>query len=186
MYLRRNLIAPASALLIFLVCFAAPSASQTASEPAGSPAPGQIDPEKKPPEVTKKEKADEQIKRQEHQRILGVLPEFNTTSIPDAVSLTAKQKFTLAFHTATDPVSFLIAALDGGYGQFTDNYHKYGQGVGGFAKYFGAAYLDSFDGTMLGNAAFPALLHEDPTLFSQRRGKFRQPFQLRHFEHRAR
>jgi hypothetical protein len=98
---------------------------------------------------------------------------FNTTSIPDAVSLTAGQKFALAFRTAVDPVTFLIAALDGGYGQFTDNYRSYGQGVEGFMKYWGASYADSFDGTMLGNAAFPALLHEDPRYFRKGVGSFR-------------
>jgi predicted Zn-dependent protease len=34
-----------------------------------------------------KEKAKEQLTKQEHQRILGVIPEFNTSNISDAVGL---------------------------------------------------------------------------------------------------
>ena len=124
--------------------------------------------------AARKAKAEQQLKKEEHQRILGVMPEFNTSNDVDAVPLTAKQKFSLAYKSAIDPASFLTSALVGGFGQLTASYHEYGQGVEGYAKYFGAAYADSFDGTMLGNAIFPALLHEDPRYFRKGSGGFRK------------
>jgi len=184
LFSRATLLTPRFALLPLALCLGLLGRSQTApqtdSPAAQSPAaPGQLDPAKtqKPdqesPEQAKREKAEEQIRRQEHQRVLGVVPMFNTTSIPDAVALTAKQKYALAFRSAIDPVTFLIAALDGGFGQLNNSFRSYGQGVEGFAKYWGASYTDSFDGTMLGNAFFPALLHEDPRYFRKGAGSFR-------------
>ena len=171
---RRTPTASCLALLVLFFITALLSRSQTTSAPEPPaqtpPAPGQLDPEKK---EARKEKADEQLKAQEHQRILGVLPSFNVSNVSDAVPLTRKQKFQLAFHSAVDPAAFLIAAIDGGYGQLTDGYHEYGQGVGGYFSYFGAAYADSFDGTILGNALFPSLLHEDPRYFRKGVGSFR-------------
>ena len=173
---RRTLTAPPLAFLVLFFTASVPSPSQTTSAPEPSsqtpPAPGQLDPDKKQLDEARKEKAKEQLKAQEHQRILGVLPSFNVSNASDAVALTRKQKFQLAFHTAVDPATFLIAALDGGYGQLTDGYHEYGQGVGGYFKYFGASYADSFDGTILGNALFPSLFHEDPRYFRKGTGTF--------------
>lgn len=42
----------------------------------------------------------------------------------------------------------------------------------GYAKRFGAAYVDSFDGNMLGNALFPVLLHQDPRYFRKGTSSF--------------
>jgi hypothetical protein len=117
-------------------------------------------------------RARQQLKREEHQRILGFLPEFNTSNIADAEALSAKQKFQLAFKTAVDPATFAIAAVAGGFSQASNEYPSYGQGTLGFAKYFGASYADTFDGTILGNALFPALLHEDPRYFRKGTGSF--------------
>lgn len=121
---------------------------------------------------TRKALAEKQLKAQEHQRILGIVPEFNTSNLTNAVPLTTKQKFKLAFRSAIDPATFGVSAFTAGLNQLTDSYREYGQGVGGFAKYWGASYADSFDGTMLGNAVFPALLHEDPRYFRKGTGSF--------------
>jgi hypothetical protein len=120
--------------------------------------------------ATRKALAEKQIKAQEHQRILGIVPEFNTSNVFNAVPLTRKQKFKLAFKSATDPATFLVSGLTAGIDQAEDSYREYGQGVGGFAKYWGASYADSFDGTLLGNALFPSLLHEDPRYFRKGTG----------------
>jgi hypothetical protein len=120
----------------------------------------------------RKELAEQQIRAQEHQRILGIVPEFNISNLSDAVPLTTKQKFKLAFKSATDPATFMVSAFTAGINQADDSYHEYRQGVEGFAKYWGASYADTFDGTMLGNAVFPALLHEDPRYFRKGTGSF--------------
>ena len=122
------------------------------------------------PTKTKEEIAEEQIRHQEHQRVLGIFPTFNVTSIPDAVSLTPKQKFQLALKSATDPVTFGVAAFDAGLAQWQNSYKGYGQGAQGYFKRWGASYADSFNGAILGNALFPTLLHQDPRYFRKGTG----------------
>ena len=117
---------------------------------------------------SQKEKADEQIKEQEQQRTLGVVPAFNVSYRGDAVSLTAMQKLKLAFHSSIDPVTFGGAFLIAGYHEVNDDYGGrggFGWGPEGYFKRAGAAYLDSFDGTMIGNGILPAVLHQDPRYF---------------------
>ena len=41
--------------------------------------------------------------------------------------MTPKQKFELAFKSATDPVTFIIAGVDAGISQFNNDYAGYGQ-----------------------------------------------------------
>lgn len=105
------------------------------------------------------------MKQEEKQRILGVVPNFNTTSDLHAAALSAGQKYSLALKGAIDPFEFVAAALDAGYSQATGQFAGYGEGMEGYSKRLGAAYADSFDGTMIGNGFFPAILHEDPRYF---------------------
>lgn len=121
---------------------------------------------------TQHEKAEEQIKEQEKQRILGVVPMFNTSYLNDAVSLTAGQKMRLAFRSAIDPVTFGVSAVVAGFGELGggNNNNGFGWGADGYAKRWGAAYLDSFSGTMIGNGILPSLLHQDPRYFRLGKG----------------
>ncbi len=140
---------------------AKPPAAQT---PASAPT--------APPALSAHDLAEQQLKQQEHQRILGIVPNFNTSYIANAVPLTPKQKLRLAFRGALDPFEFGAAGVVAGYGQATDNFDEYGQGTEGYAKRFGAAYADSFDGVILGNAVFPILLREDPRYYRKGTGGF--------------
>jgi hypothetical protein len=117
------------------------------------------------PAQTQHQIAAEQIKEQEQQRVAGVLPEFNITYHWDAASMTAGQKMGLAFHTATDPYQFAAAFLVGGLHEALDDDTGFGWGAEGYLKRSGAAYLDAFDGNMIGNGVLPALLHQDPRYF---------------------
>ena len=125
-----------------------------------------------PRPLSPQEKAAEELKRQEHQRIAGVVPNFNVSYNEDASPLSRKQKLHLAFHTAVDPVSFGVAAFDAGLSQAENDFPGYRQGAEGYAKRFGASYADNFDGTMLGNAIFPILLKQDPRYFRRGKGSF--------------
>ncbi|MFL6447029.1 MAG: carboxypeptidase regulatory-like domain-containing protein [Bryobacteraceae bacterium] len=116
------------------------------------------------------ERAEEQLKQQEHQRVLGIVPAFNSSNTLNAAPLNARQKFRLAFRGATDPFAFAFAAVDAGINQAQDDYHGYGQGIAGYSKRFGASYTDSFNGTMLGNALLPVLFHQDPRYFRKGTG----------------
>ena len=117
---------------------------------------------------SQQEKAAQQVKRQEKQRIAGVVPNFNVSYDQNAAPLSRKQKLHLAFRTAIDPAAFGIAAFDAGLSQAQNEFPGYRQGAQGYAKRFGASYADNFDGTLMGNAIFPILLKQDPRYF--RRG----------------
>jgi hypothetical protein len=58
--------------------------------------------------LSRTEVAAEQIKVEEKQRVLGVLPNFYVSYIPNAVPLTSKQKFKLARRTVMDPFPFVF------------------------------------------------------------------------------
>jgi hypothetical protein len=123
------------------------------------------------------DKAADQIKAQEQQRVLGVVPTFNITYLGDAtVSMTAKQKFGLVLRSQVDPISFATPFFIAGYDEiFNDNKH-FGWGVEGFAKRTGAAYLDSFNGAMIGNAILPSILHQDPRYYRMGHGSVKRRF----------
>lgn len=123
-------------------------------------------------QVPEQERSERELEQQKHQRILGVFPNFNTSYIPDAAALSGRQKFSLAFRSAVDPITFAVAAVDAGGSQVSNRFPAYGQGLKGYAKRFGASYTDSFNGTMLGGAVFPALLHQDPRYFRKGTGPF--------------
>jgi hypothetical protein len=119
------------------------------------------------PDVQKSqhEKADEQIKEQEKQRVVGVLPQFNISYHSDAASMTAAQKMKLAFRSSIDPVAFGVAFVAAGYHEAMDDDTGFGWGIEGYGKRAGAAYLDSFDGNIIGNGILPSILHQDPRYF---------------------
>ena len=117
------------------------------------------------------EKAEEQVKQEEKQRVLGVLPNFNITYLGGAtVSMTAMQKLSLAFHSVTDPVAFVIPFFVTGYHEALDEDKGFPWGIKGLGERSGAAYLDSFDGNMIGNGILPAILHQDPRYYRMGHG----------------
>jgi hypothetical protein len=114
---------------------------------------------------TQHEKAEEQIREQEHQRIAGILPSFNVTYHSDAVSLTAAEKFKLQFRSSIDPYTFAIAAITAGLGEAEDSNTGFGWGPSGYFERWAAAYGDNVIGNTLGNALLPSILHQDPRYF---------------------
>lgn len=120
--------------------------------------------------------AEEQIKDQEKQRVLGVVPNFYVTYIPDAVPLSPKQKFELAWKTSTDPVTFGLVGAIAGIQQAANTYREYGQGAQGYGKRYGASYADTVIGTFIGGAALPSLLKQDPRYFYKSKGSVRERF----------
>jgi hypothetical protein len=115
--------------------------------------------------LTRIEVAEEQIKVEEQQRILGIVPNFYVSYIPDAVALTSKQKFKLAARTMIDPVTFVIVGASAGVEQAQNHFIEYGQGAEGYAKRFGANYADAVTGTFIGGAILPSLFKQDPRYF---------------------
>ena len=64
--------------------------------------------------ITLEDLAEEQITAEEHQRILGILPNFYVSYVPHAAPLTRRQKFKLALVVSTDPVTFFTTGVTAG------------------------------------------------------------------------
>ena len=109
--------------------------------------------------------AAEQIRAEEKQRLVGVIPNFYTSYIFDAAPLTWKQKFSLAARSAFDPVAFIGVGFGAGLEQATNAYAGYGQGASGYSKRYVATFADGRVSDFLTNALFPALLHQDPRYY---------------------
>jgi hypothetical protein len=125
------------------------------------------------PGVTSKD----MLRQEEHQRILGVMPNFNTVDSAGGVhSLSPGQKFHLAFKSTVDPFVFVADGFVAGYRQALNSNPGFGQGAQGYFKRFGAAYLDTADGTLWGNAILPVVLKEDPRYLRLGEGTFTHRF----------
>jgi hypothetical protein len=109
--------------------------------------------------------AEDEVKVEEQQRILGVVPNYYVTYDPHAPPLTAGLKFQLAWKTVLSPFSFGITAGIAGIEQATDTYGGYGQGAEGYGKRYGASYADFVSGTFIGGAILPIVLKQDPRYF---------------------
>jgi hypothetical protein len=120
--------------------------------------------------------AEEQIKEQEKQRVLGFIPNFYVSYIPNAVPLTPKQKFELAWKITIDPVSFALIGASAGVGQALNQFGGYGQGAEGYGKRYGAALADSVSSTFIGSAILPSILKQDPRYFYKGTGSKRSRF----------
>jgi len=119
------------------------------------------------------EVAEDQIKAQEKQRVLGVVPNFYVSYDHNAVALTSKQKFELAWKTTVDPVSFGVTGAIAGIQQAQNAFSGYGQGAQGYGRRFGASYADFVVSTYIGGAMLPSLLKQDPRYFYKGSGSKR-------------
>ncbi len=126
--------------------------------------------------ISPHELAAAEIHAEEHQRLLGVIPNFFVVYDWHAPPLTTRQKFELSWRTMTDPVTLGITAGIAGVQQATGNLSGYGQGAQGYGKRLGAGLADETAGTLLGGAVFPALLHQDPRYFYKGTGSVRSRF----------
>ena len=121
--------------------------------------------------ITLEDLAEEQITAEEHQRILGILPNFYVSYVPNAAPLTRKQKFKLALVVSTDPVTFFTTGVTAGIEDWQGDFSGYGVGFAGYAERYAATYGDRLSSTFLGAALFPSLLHQDPRYFYRGHGK---------------
>jgi hypothetical protein len=115
--------------------------------------------------VSPAEVAEEQLKVEEKQRVLGFIPNFYVSYVPNAAPLNARQKFKLAWKSTIDPVTILIVGGVAGVEQAQNHFRGYGQGAEGYGKRFGAGYGDTVTSTFIGGAILPTLLKQDPRYF---------------------
>ena len=109
--------------------------------------------------------AEAEIKDEEHQRVLGVVPNFYVTYNPAAVPLSPRQKFELALKATIDPMNFGLVGGSALLQQATDSWGGYGQGMQGYAKRYGANYADLITSTFIGSAMLPSIFKQDPRYF---------------------
>jgi hypothetical protein len=115
--------------------------------------------------ASRQEIATEEVKLEEKQRVLGIIPNFYVVYDAHPAPLSPRQKFSLAWRDSIDPITFLSAGFFAGIEQAQNTFKGYGQGAQGYAKRYGADYADGFAGDMLGGALFPSLLHQDPRYY---------------------
>jgi len=133
--------------------------AQDAPPSAPQPSPNASSPEQK-------SEQEKQIEKQEQsQRMLGVIPQFGTTSRLNAPPLTSRQKFHLFVKSASDPVEFGVVGLQAAISQSQDEFPEYGQGAAGYGKRYGAALADEVSSGFWANYFYPVLLKEDPRYF---------------------
>jgi hypothetical protein len=142
---------------------------QTATPPAAPPL------QEETPEQ-RKARAAAELKAEESQRMLGILPAFNSVIGGKALPLTSGEKFNLFFKSITDPYQFAIVAVDTGIQEAEDSYPDYHHGIPGLLRNYGAAYADDFDGNLFGNAILPSLLHQDPRYYRLGHGSIKSRF----------
>lgn len=115
--------------------------------------------------ISRKELAQVEVRAEEQQRLLGLIPNFFVVYDWAAPPLTTKEKFDLSWKSIIDPASLVITAGIAGIQQATDSLSGYGEGARGYGKRLGAGLGDLTFGTIVGGAILPSLLHQDPRYF---------------------
>ena len=113
--------------------------------------------------------AAEQVKIEEHQRVMGFIPNFYVSYDKNAVPLRPKLKFHLALKVAIDPVTFAGTGFVAAINQ-ASHYPDYVEGMKGYGQRFGSTYLNDLTDIMIGGAILPSLLRQDPRYFYQGTG----------------
>jgi carboxypeptidase family protein len=118
---------------------------------------------------TSEQIAIEQVKTEEKQRVLGIIPGFYAVYDPNPAPLTGKLRISLALKLSRDPFTLAGVAVLAGIGQAT-NHPAYVQGAKGYAERFGASYANSVSDFMFDGVILPAILHQDPRYFYKGKG----------------
>jgi hypothetical protein len=117
-----------------------------------------------------KEVAAQQLKVEEQQRVLGVIPNIYVVYEPHPEPLTTRMKFHMAYKSLTNPFFFVRTAAWAGVQQARNNPEEWRQGAEGYGKRLGAGFADGVTGSLISNAILPSLLHQDPRYFYQGSG----------------
>lgn len=120
------------------------------------------------------EVAQAQLKQEEKQRVLGVLPNYYVAYESHPAPLSPKQKFHLGMKVLFDPVTIAATAITAGVQQQRKSYYQYGQGTEGFAKRFGAEYATAADAILITSVLADSVLHQDPRYFYSGKGSVPQ------------
>jgi hypothetical protein len=123
--------------------------------------------------ASRAEIAEAEVKVEEKQRLLGVLPNFYVTYNWHAEPLDGKQKYELAARSIVDWTTFAFTAGLAGVQYQTGSFSGFGYGPSGYGKRYAADFGNVLFGTMLGGAVLPQLFHQDPRYFYKGTGTVR-------------
>ena len=142
---------------------APPPAATAAQSPSGSA---------QTPTSPNSSTAPQQQTENNPKRILGIIPNFQTTNDKSALpkALTGKEKYILAYHQMFDISAHLGNALQAGVQQATDGQPHYGEGYGAYAERFAAAEGDQYTSSFMIYGFLPSILHDDPRYFRRGHG----------------
>lgn len=111
-----------------------------------------------------------QVKAEDKQRLIGVLPNFYTSYVWNAAPLNTKQKFSLSARDIFDPGTLLGVGVGAGIEQANNSFAGYRQGAAGYGKRFAAGLGDDVISGFMSQAVFPSIFHQDPRYFYQGSG----------------
>jgi hypothetical protein len=114
--------------------------------------------------------AAQQMKLEEQQRLLGILPDFYVSYVWDAAPLNTKQKYSMALRDTLDPTTFVGVSIGAGIQQGRNTFPGFGQGAAGYGKRWGALFANGRTSDILSRAVFPSVFHQDPRYFYQGSG----------------
>ena len=139
---------------------AAAGTSETGSAPVTPPEPAAATPTGDPPLPTGADK-----------RILGVLPNYRTVdgTVPFQ-TISWKYKLTIASKDSFDWPNYIVGGAFAGLYMIDKSHPEFGEGVSGFARYYGTSYADQVIGNMMTEGFMPILFHEDPRYFRKVHG----------------
>jgi hypothetical protein len=109
--------------------------------------------------------AQQEVKVEETQRVLGIVPNYFVTYDKHPVPLDSKQKFSLGIRAALDPTHFLFAAGAAGVEQMAGTFPGFGPGPEGFGKRYGASLATTTTSELLRGSVYPSLFRQDPRYF---------------------
>ncbi len=148
-----------------------PGYVQQVTAPPQQATPSNSETEAERKERERREEGEREVQKAKKQRAGGVLPLFNVVISGQTVPLTPKQKFDLSWHTIIDPYTIGLAVVaGGGFGEIEDSHTGYDHGPEGLFKRIAASYADNAIGNVIGNAALPILLRQDPRYYRKGEG----------------
>ena len=106
--------------------------------------------------------AQQEVKQEEKQRVLAIVPNYFVTYDKHPVPLAAGQKFNSSLHSILDPTHFAFAAAVGGYEQQVNMFPGFGTGPASYGKRVGALLATTTTSELLRQAVLPSVFHEDP------------------------
>ena len=161
-------------LLLLRALLGSRSQAQQTSPPAQQPTEPTPSPRPQATSPKTKSKEEQEIERKEQsQRVLGVVPFFGVTSRQNASPLTPREKFHLFYKSAFDPAAVSIVGVQAAISQAENEFPAYGQGAEGYGKRFGASLADEVSSGFWSNFFYPVLLKEDPRYFRLGQGSIK-------------